>query len=591
MEISQSNEGWTGRCVRVRGAQWRVVSVRAYDDCRVVTLAGISPSCAGVMRRILTPFDLVERIERSERPRLIGPRRWRRACRALLAADAPPGSLRIAAAARVELLAWQLEPALAVVRGLATRLLLADEVGLGKTIQAGLIVAELMARGAIDRMLVLTPAGLREQWAEELTTRFAIDARPVDGRTLRRMTGTLPVGVNPWTTLTAAIASMDYVKRPEVLPAVVARRWDLVILDEAHGVAGDSERQYAAQRLTSTAAYVLLLTATPHNGDRRAFAALTRLGKVADEELLVFRRTRADVGIGTRRRTHRLRVLPTADERRIHAWLRRYADAVRRETSGGVRDLSLALSVLHKRAFSSAWSLAQSVHRRCDALSSVEDASASAQLTLPLADPDGELTPADDAPPWPAGVGLGDAARERRMLDVLTSIADGIEGRESKLRALIRLLRRVGEPAIVFSEYRDTLLHVQRHLPSPSVVLHGGLAREERAAVLAAFANRSPPLLLATDAAAEGLNLHHTCRVVINLELPWNPMRLEQRVGRVDRIGQPRRVHAFHLVAAGTGEERIWIRLKERINSARRDIGAPDPLGNGDDDDDDLLAG
>ena len=110
-------------------------------------------------------------------------------------------------------------------------------------------------------------------------------------------------------------------------------------------------------------------------------------------------------------------------------------------------------------------------------------------------------------------------------------------------------------------------------------LLHGGLTREERAEALDDFTSGRRSVLLATDAAGEGLNLHHSCRTVINLELPWNPMRLEQRIGRVDRIGQQRTVHAFHLIARGTSETRILDRLRARIARAQADIGSPDPLG------------
>ena len=395
----------------------------------------------------------------------------------------------------------------------------------------------------------------------------------------------LPVGVNPWSTLAAAIASIDYVKRPEVLPALTACRWDLIVVDEAHGVAGDSDRQEAVQRLTARAAFVLLVTATPHNGDRRSFAALCGLGAVGeqdrrDESLLVFRRTRADVGIAARRRIHTVHVRPSADERRMHALLGRYSDAVRADQQHARRDSWLALAVLHKRAFSSAWSLAQSVDRRCESLSApVERGAGEQQLALPIGDPHGDLVVADDTPEWPAGIGLSDPVRERRMLTALAAAARRASGRETKLSALGRLLRRANEPALVFTEYRDTLLHVSRTLGRHAAVLHGGLARDDRAAALAAFSRGTCALLLATDAAAEGLNLHHACRLVINLELPWNPMRLEQRIGRVDRIGQTRRVHACHLVAAGTGEARILSRLRGRIALAHAEIGAPDPLG------------
>ena len=568
MQISQH--------VRVRGERWRVADMRTFDDCQLVTLSSLTPPDVGAERQFLAPFDTLEPIDPIDgprRPRLVRGRRWRRACRSLVAADTPPGRLRSARLARFDLLPHQLEPALAVLRGIGSRVLLADEVGLGKTIQAGLIVAELRARGAIDRLLVLTPAGLREQWALELSARFALAAPAVDAQTLRRLAASLPIGVNPWITVPMAVASVDYVKRAEVLPAVAACRWDAVIVDEAHGVAGHSERHGAVEMLASRAAYVLLVTATPHSGDRRSFVSLCGLGSVAGDELVVFRRSRSDVGFATRRRVHTLRIRPSAAEGCMHALLRRYSDAVRAERHDGW----LALSVLHKRALSSAWSLAQSVERRL--LSPSADWSIGNQLVLPLGDPDGDRATADEPPAWPDDIGLADAAHERRLLTALASAARLASTRETKLSALDRLLRRAAEPAIVFTEYRDTLLHVRRALAVPTVVLHGGLSRDDRARALAAFARGPQTVLLATDAAGEGLNLHHACRLVINLELPWNPMRLEQRIGRVDRIGQRRAVHAVHLVSAGTDEERVLSTLQVRLARARADIGAPDVFG------------
>ena len=179
MQISQH--------VRVRGERWRVADIRAFDDCQLVTLSSLMPPDVGAERQVLVPFDTIEPIDPIDGPRrhrIVRGRRWRGACRSLLAADTPPGCLRSARLARFDLLPHQLEPALAVVRGKGSRILLADEVGLGKTIQAGLIVAELRARGAIDRLLVLTPAGLRDQWSQELSTRFAIEAPAVDAQTL-----------------------------------------------------------------------------------------------------------------------------------------------------------------------------------------------------------------------------------------------------------------------------------------------------------------------------------------------------------------------------------------------------------------------
>ena len=579
MQISQSRPPAAGDHVRVRGARWRIVDVRAYEHCALVTLTGVAPENTGVERRVLAPFDTIEPVEGAARPRMVRRRLWRRACRALLASDTPPGSLRSARVAHIDLMPHQLEPALAVVRGLGSRLLLADEVGLGKTIQAGLVMSELRARGAVDRVLILTPAGLREQWVRELRERFAYEATSIDAAVLRRLVSTLPVGVNPWSTVEAAIASVDYIKRPEVLPAVAACRWDVVVVDEAHGVAGDSDRHQAIQTLTSHAAYVLLLTATPHSGDRRSFLSLCNLGSADDDSLLVFRRTRTDVRIGTPRRVHTLHVRPTAAERRMHTLLAQYSDAVRAERASPRHDSCLALSVLHKRALSSPWSLAQSVERRVAALALAPGIIDGGQLALPLGDGQGEFVSADEPPSWPADLGLSDSARETRLLTALAASARTAVDGETKVSALRRLLRRAGESAVVFTEYRDTLLHIRPRLRSPVVMLHGGLTRDERAAALAAFARTPRCVLLATDAAGEGLNLHHACRLVINLELPWNPMRLEQRIGRVDRIGQSRTVHAVHLVARGTGETRILARLEARVAAAQADIGAPNPMG------------
>jgi superfamily II DNA or RNA helicase len=562
-----------GDLVRVRRTRWRIVDVRPCDGCRIVTLSGLTPPHLGVERRVILPFDIVETADRVSRPRFVRGVTWRRACRALIAADGPPGSLRAARSARIELFPHQLEPALAVLRGLGTRLLLADEVGLGKTIQAGLVIAELIARGSVERVLVLAPPGLRDQWQQELAERFAIEAAGVDGHALRRLAATLPIGVNPWRTLSTAVASIDYVKRPEVFPAAAAGGWDVLIVDEAHACAGDSDRRSAVHALAERAAYVLLLSATPHSGDRESFTALCGIGAVEiASPLLVFRRTRADAGIGTTRRVHIVRVCPDRGEARMHAWLARYSDAVRAEH----RDAPLALSVLHKRALSSAWSLAQSVERRLAALANQQ--ADVEQMALPLDDPQGELIAADEAPVWPADLRLADPARERRLLDALHQAARLASTHESKIAVLATLLRRARQPAVVFTEYRDTLLHLRDRLATPALILHGGLTRDERSSILDAFAQAPRGLLLATDAAAEGLNLHHHCRLIVNLELPWNPMRLEQRIGRVDRIGQRRIVHAFHLVAAGTGEMRLLDHLRRRIASAQADIGAPDPL-------------
>jgi superfamily II DNA or RNA helicase len=564
----------SGDLVLVRRQRWRVVDVTRYLQCQLVTALGIGAANSGIERRFLMPFEGVDRLPWPHGCRFVGSRRWRGACRSLLAETAPPGALRTAARARLDLWPHQLEPAMAMVAGRGCRVLLADDVGLGKTIQAGLILTELIDRGLADRVLVLVPAGLREQWSDELSQRFAIDARVVDVSDIRRRTASLPVGLNPWSTIPVAVASIDYVKRPEVLAAVNACGWDVVVVDEAHGAASDSERHAAVSTVCRRAGYVVLLTATPHNGDSRAFAALCDIGGHGDR-LLVFRRTRSSVALGARRRVHRLEVRMSPAEIRMHALLQRFARVVESERSSD--RVRLALSVLQKRALSSPMSLVQSVHRRLAALAT-DNADGPRQLGLAFDDAGGELDSSDDVPLWPEDCALEDRSRERRLLQGLAAAAALAAERETKAAAVRRLIRRVKEPVVVFTEYRDTLLRLRDTLSMTASVLHGGLARPARRAAVDDFGSGRSAILLATDAGGEGLNLHARCRVVINLELPWNPMRLEQRIGRVDRIGQGRTVHAFHLVARASGEERILRRLQSRIARARREIRAADPL-------------
>ena len=259
----------------------------------------------------------------------------------------------------------------------------------------------------------------------------------------------------------------------------------------------------------------------------------------------------------------------------MHACLAAFVRAVERDRGRHDQHVSLAIATLRKRALSSAFALDRSVRRRLDGLA-MGSAAEPHQLTLPLEDLGGEFDGADAAPAWTIPA-LNDQREERTLLAALADAATAASARESKLSALTRLLRRVREPVLIFTEYRDTLLHLRNSVAPDAPVIHGGLTRDERRAALAAFANGR--VLLATDAAGEGLNLQQHCRTIVNLELPWNPMRLEQRIGRVDRIGQTRRVHVFHLLAAHTSEVRILQRLMAKIARAQTDVGASDPLG------------
>lgn len=543
-----------------------------FGETAVLEVDGCDTANRSTRARFLLPCDRVERLPFFGGPRVVRPRRWQRAARAALAGAVPRiDSLRTAAGAGILIVPFQLEPALAAVRGLASRVLIADEVGLGKTIQAGLIVAEVLARAVDGHALVVCPASLRDQWRGELRDRFHLDAAVLDAASLASAAWTAAAGAHPWTTSPVAITSIDFVKRLEVIRALESIVWDAVVLDEAHTLSGASERAHAAGALARRSRLVVMLSATPHSGDDEAFARLRGLGKLpGDPPLLIFRRTRSDVGLPASRRTRWLRVRSTEDELELHRALLAYARQVWRQaaSSGGAR---LAMSVLVKRACSSAASAGRSIEKRLHLLAEPVH-STDIQLALPF-----DIASSDDAEPVAllAAPGLSDPAEERRRLQQLLELAERARHRESKLAVLQRILRRAAQPVIVFTEYRDTLDHIGEALSVGSPLrLHGGLTLRERQEALRAFTTGTRQVLLATDTASEGLNLHYRCRLVINMELPWTPLRLEQRIGRVDRIGQSRRVHAIHLVAGGTAEEETVARLFRRSEHASAALSA-----------------
>jgi superfamily II DNA or RNA helicase len=565
-----------GDNVLVRGRPWTIRTTEVWPDCTLLRLAPGDPE-TGRTFPVLTPFDRPVRLDRSRRTRVFRARRWVHAMRALQASVVPFGGCISAARPSVRILSYQLEPVLAVLRYGATRLLVADEVGLGKTMEAGWVLLELFVRCEGMRGLVVTPAGLRDQWASELRDHFGLETIQADAEWLRASERSRPADVNPWSLPGIYILSIDFAKRPEVLRALEEVTWDLTVLDEAHVASASSDRRAAAHALACRSKRTISLTATPEIGDDERFRALCEIGRVslAEPPVLFFRRTRADVSDSPKRRSRLLRIEPTAAERRMHDLLERYTAAVWSEAAlRHDHQARLATIVLRKRALSSAGALATSAGRRLELLAGTAIVPAR-QLALPLEDFGPQEDEREDevlgAP------GLADARRERRWLAAVAEAARGAARAESKAACLLRLLSRIREPVIVFTEYRDTLERLERLLRRagrPVVTLHGGLDRGERSRVQLAF-NRGGLSLLATDAASEGLNLHHHCRVVIHYELPWRPARMEQRAGRVDRLGQARRVHEIALLASGTAERLVLGPLVARAARAR---AAGDPV-------------
>jgi superfamily II DNA or RNA helicase len=562
-----------GQLVTVRDEPWIVLGTEQFDAVRLVHLRGIGDTNRDELRSVASPFDPVHPtaaptgLQRTARRRVL-------AAAAATAADAVPWQeCWTAASARIELHAWQLEPAMAAVNG-AMRILLADHVGQGKTIQAALIVSELFARRLAQRVLVLTPPSLREQWAAEMHERFGLTPTIFDQASLTATTATLPVGVNPWQTAPLIISSIDLVKRPEVRAAIECVAFDLLIVDEAHHVTPSTDRGALVAELAARTPWVVLVTATPHSGDETAFAFLQRLGSGEGEPLVTFRRDRPRPAMGTSRRSRLFMVTPTAAERLLLDAVVAYVHAVRRAGGHGT-GASLVASVIARRASSSAEAAAQTLRRRAALLSRA--VAPETQPVLPWEDPDAADADLDDAAL--AMAGLANVREEVEWLERMALLADRAQTRSSKAAAIRRLLSRTSEQVLVFTEYRDAAHQIRTMLSDVSsiAVLHGALSPRERRGVVESFNRGLVRTLVATDAAGEGLNLHHRCRLVVNLELPWTPRRLEQRIGRVDRLGQARRVHAMQLVHRQSFEGTVIARLERRrtIASARMAGASP----------------
>ena len=563
----QDDQLQTGCRVTARGDIWTVESRARYSDCEAIRLRAASSADSRSLRTLLRPFDHITPIPPVRTARVVGSHAWGRGVVAAVTATRAFGSLGSAADGRIDILPFQLEPALAMLRHGHTRVLIADEVGLGKTVQAGLVLSELSAENGAFRGLVLAPAALVEQWIHELRERFGLEMNRADAGWLSAQSRRLPADVNPWSLPGTYIASIDLVKRPEVLRPLEDVTWDLIVIDEAHGAGLGTARHSAANAIATRSRRVVLLTATPPDGDPPQLAALMGVGSL-DDPVVQFRRSRDDIGRPPRRRTVLLQIRLSTAERRMHRLLSAYTSMVWNEAASTRESRApLVATLLRKRALSSASSLAVSARRRM-ALLAGELQQSEQQLLLPLGEEDAiddEVVESVLACP-----GLSDRARERSILERIARFAEAAADDESKLRVSLRLLRRARQPAIVFTEYRDTLTHIDsavRAAGHATVRLHGGMSARERSESVRAF-DDSETLLLATDAASEGLNLHRRCRLVIHFELPWTLSRLEQRTGRVDRLGQTRTVHEVLLVARSTAERLVLVPLLKRARTA-----------------------
>ncbi|MCM3080249.1 DEAD/DEAH box helicase [Brevibacillus invocatus] len=446
----------------------------------------------------------------------------------------------------------QMETAERVLNDMRGRAILADEVGLGKTIEAGLIMKEYMVRGLAKKILILVPASLVIQWTKELNQKFGI---PAVAQKKEYM----------WRQHDVVVASIDTAKRDPHRRHVTDIEYDMLIIDEAHKLKNKRTRNYQFVKEVRKK-YCLLLTATPiqnemdelynlinllkpgHLGHTSSFASNYVEGKRqaknndalrTEIEKVMIRNKRSDGGIHfTSRRVQSIPISLTAEEMDLYAGVTRFVRDQYRSGAGGFN--SLALITLQREVCSSkeaSFMTLYNMHQR-----------------LP-----------EDSP-------------LRQEIMELVELIKRIDT-HSKAAKTVELIQQINDKVIIFTEYRATQNYLQKYLHDhgiTSVPFRGGFKRSKKDWMTDLFQNRAQ-VLIATEAGGEGINLQF-CNQVINYDMPWNPMRVEQRIGRVHRLGQKRDVHIYNLSTVGTIEEHILNLLYEKIDLFEMVIGELDDI-------------
>jgi SNF2 family DNA or RNA helicase len=466
----------------------------------------------------------------------------------------------------MELLEHQIRTAKTVLRRLHGRALLCDEVGLGKTIEAGLVLSELHMRGLVRSLLVLVPPSLIEQWQGEMRRKFGLELISYDAPAFRQR------GTAAWGEFDLVIASIHTAKREPHRSAIVGRHWDMIIVDEAHHL---RNRNTQAWRFASELQkqFVLLLTATPvQNNLEELFNLVTLLEPGLLSTARQFQRQFVD---------RRDKLTPRhVDE--LHALLSEVMVRNRRSTVGlqftrrWARTERLALAPEDQALYDA---VTQFVRQHLRAAKGKGALARMALLSLQMALGSSSRAAAGTLERLSEHADL--AAEDR---DTLTDLAAQARrsSESSKVNRLLQLLAEFPDKMVIFTQFRATqeLLHTRLTQAGHEVALfHGGLSRLEKESAVQRF--RGPArLLLATESGSEGRNLQFA-HAVCNFDLPWNPMKIEQRIGRLSRIGQTHDVYVFNLVAAGTVEAAVLHLLEAKLNMFELVIGEIDMiLGN-----------
>ena len=495
------------------------------------------------------------------------------------------------------------------------RYLLADEVGLGKTIEAGLIIRELKLRGLVRRVLVVAPKGLVSQWISEMTLHFSETFHlvlPEDLSTLKRITGTDSAD-NPWQVFDQVVCPMDSVKplnrrkgwsreqlanfNRDRFEGLVSAGWDLIVVDEAHRLGGSTDqvaRYRLGQGLSEATPYLLLLSATPHQGKTDAFHRLMALldpmafpdiTSVSQENVIPYvirtEKRRAIDAQGAPlfqpRQTQLVSVTWSAqhrDQKRLYEAITNYVrEGYNQAMQQKKTYIGFLLILMQRLVTSSTCAIRHTLERRLEALREPEE-----QLSLfPTFTANDDWVDLDGQEQIDTilSTRLKALKNEKAEVELLLELAKRTEasGSDAKAEALLSWIYRLQQDeinpdlkALIFTEFVPTQHMLKDFLSDrgmSAVCLNGSMSLEERKHVQTAFAENTQ-ILISTDAGGEGLNLQF-CHVIVNYDIPWNPMRLEQRIGRVDRIGQPHLVRALNFVLEDTVEFRVREVLEEKL--------------------------
>jgi len=597
-----------GSVVRVRDEDWLVTQVSTNSDGTLVTVQGLSELVQDVTAQFSAGIDRIEPVD-PRRTRVVADTSTRhRLSRLWLEATLrktalPAGSTELSVVG--DMLADPLPYQLTAVRqaldpaNLRPRILLADTVGLGKTLEIGMILAELVRRGRGDRILIVTPRHVLEQMQHEMWSRFALPFVRLDSVGIQRVRRTIPATRNPFSVYHRAIISIDTLKSDRYLNHLRKQRWDAVVIDESHNVTNKGTlNNRLADILARQTDALILASATPHNGDPRSFAELIRLleptavhadGSLDQEAVrrLVIRRHRHSeevrdvVGDRWKERltpVNRL-VAPSPAEDAVagelsRSWLHRPDGASAPGAAGpgtvdpgaaGNSGSALFSWTLAKAFLSSPAALIQTIDERM----ARRRARAASEEAL-------------------------ESSEQSRALARLRQLAEAANNTESgKYQALLKELRRIGvgprstARAVVFAERVATLnwlaenLRRDLRLRDGAVrVMHGGLSDVEQQEIVEEFRQAHTPLrvLVTGDVASEGVNLHAQCHELIHYDIPWSLIRIEQRNGRIDRYGQETSPQITTLLldpsdARFSGDVRVLTRLMEKEDQAHRALG------------------